>query len=162
MHGLVEGDPQVVAKVRAARPPAPASTRRRAAHAREECVEEIAEAREAISERRARPTHVAETGLPRNVVDLPALGIGEDLVRLVDLLEPFGGGGFGADVRMPLLRQLAKGALDVRVGGAALDAEDLVVGTLGGHLVKKDTRRVAGAVSRATATRRRSPATRSR
>jgi len=37
---------------------------------------------------------------------------------------------------------------------AALDAEDLVVRTLGGHLVKKDTRRVAGAVSGATATQR--------
>ena len=139
-HGLVEGDPQVVAKVRACRSPTAPGTAGRAAHAGEEGVEQIAESGESLGERRARAAHVSQPGPPDHVVDLAPLRVREDLVSLVDLLEPLGRPWLGADVRVPLLGELAEGALDRGVVGGALHAEDLVVAAFGCHLLVKDTR----------------------
>jgi len=103
-----------------------------AAHAGEEGVEEIAEAAEALTERRAA-AHVDQSGSTDHVVDLAALGIRKDLIGLVDLLEPVDRLSVVVDVRMPLLSQFAEGALDLRVVGGALDAQDFVVAPLRCH-----------------------------
>ena len=58
--------------------------------------------------RRARPVRTCRTRCRRSRV-------GQDLVGLVDLLEPLLGSRIGVDVRMPLLGELAEGALDVGV-----------------------------------------------
>ena len=82
----------------------------------------------------APPAPPSTPGSPEHVVALAALRIGQDLVGLVDLLEPFVGLWVGVDVGMPLLGELAKGALDVGVGRAALDAQDHVEVAFGrGH-----------------------------
>jgi hypothetical protein len=65
-----------------------------------------------------------KSGSTDHVVDLAPLGIGQDLIGLVDLLEPLDRLGFGVDVRVPLLSELAEGALDLGVVGVALDAQD--------------------------------------
>ena len=79
-------------------------------------------------------------GPAEHVVAAAALRVGQDLVGLVDLLEPVVGARVGVDVRVPLLGELAEGALDLGVGRAALDAEDHVeVAFGGGHRDEKDT-----------------------
>ena len=83
---LLERDPEVVAEVRAglraAAPRRPAPPR-----AAEERVEDVAEAAEAL-EPGARPPRRRRPARPEHVVALAALRVGQDLVRLVDLLEP--------------------------------------------------------------------------
>src|SRR5664279_4006507 len=70
-------------------------------------------------------------GLPvraEEVVFRALLGIGEDLVGLVDLLElRLCGSVAGLDVRVVLAGQLAEGTLDLRRGGVTLDPERRVV-----------------------------------
>ena len=63
----------------------------------------------------AGPAGAVDARPPEHVVALAALGIAEDLVRLVDLLEPLLGLRLGVDVRVPLLGELAEGALDLGV-----------------------------------------------
>ena len=71
---------------------------------------------------------------PEHVVRLAALGVGQDLVGLVDLLEPEVRAGVLVDVRVPLLGEPPEGALDLGVRGVPPDAEDRVeVAFLGGH-----------------------------
>ena len=128
---FLEADPEVVAEVGAdGRPPAP----RRAARGRsaEERVEEVGEATEPLlgAGERTRPV---DPGRPEHVVRLAALRVGQDLVRLVDLLEALVGPRVAVDVRVPLLGQLAEGALDVRVGRGAGHAQDGVVVAFGRH-----------------------------
>ena len=132
-HGLVERDPKVVSEVRAGRPSTAPGTTRRAAHAGEESIEQIAEPGEALRERRAA-AHVTQPGPPDHVVDLAPLRVRENLVGLVDLLEAIDRARLGADVRVPLLRELAEGAFDRGIVGVPLHTEDLVVTAFGCHL----------------------------
>ena len=71
--------------------------------------------------------------MPERVVGATALGVGENLVRLGRLLELLLRLRVVAvDVRVKLAREPPEGLLDLDVGGAALDAEDLVVVPLHG------------------------------
>ena len=128
--GLSEGQPQVVAQVRAGRRSAAAAGA--ACALAEEGIEDVAEALEA-AERAVALRAATDPGVAEGVVGLATLRIGQDLVGLVDLLEPLVRPGLRADVRMPLLGELAEGALDVVVRRAAGHAEDVVVVTLGSH-----------------------------
>ena len=66
------------------------------------------------------------------VIDLAALGVGQDLVGLGGLLELLLGVGIVVvDVGMQLARELAKGLLDLGLVGVAADAEHLVAVALG-------------------------------
>jgi len=77
---------------------------------------------------------VGEAGVAVLVVELALLGVAEDLVGLRRVLElTFGVRVVGIPVRMELQRRLAIGLLDVAVGGALLQAQDLVVVALVGH-----------------------------
>ena len=129
---LVERDPEVVAQVRARLGPGGATLA--AAHRpAEEGVEDVGEAAEAGSVEAFGAARARDAGLAEHVVRLAPLGIGEDLVGLVDLLEPLLGGRILVDVRVPLLGELAEGALDRGVVGSPLDAEHLVVVALTDH-----------------------------
>ena len=65
---------------------------------------------------RLPPVPVPPTPARPNVsYRLPTLRVGQHLVRLVDLLEALLGGGIRVDVRVPLLGELAEGALDLGV-----------------------------------------------
>ena len=126
--GLLEGDPEVVAEVGAGEGMTPPSPR---LGATEERVEDVAEVAEPAAEAAvaARVAHGSE-----HVVRLAALGIGQDLVGLVDLLEPEVGARVLVDVRVPLLGEPPEGALDLGVRGVPPDAKDRVeVALLGGH-----------------------------
>ena len=114
---LLERDPEVVPKVRAGLRAAPTLPR---ACGAEERVEDVREATEAAGS-------ALGTDGPEQVIALPALRVGQDLVRLVDLLEPDRRLGLLVDVRVPALREPAIRPLDVGVGRAALHAQDLVV-----------------------------------
>ena len=128
---LGERDPDVVPKVRAGlRPAADAAATRRPA---EEGVEDVGEAAEAGGVEALGAARARDAGLAEHVVLLAPLGIGEDLVGLVDLLEPLRGGRVRVDVGVPLLGELAEGALDRGVVGSPLDAEHLVVVALTDH-----------------------------
>ena len=131
VDGLGERDPQVVAQVRAGLR-SPATSGPTGGALPEERIEDVREAAEALE---ARPAAIApDAGPAEHVVALTTLRVGQDLVGLVDLLEPLLGLGVRVDVGVPLLGELAEGALDLGVGGAALDAQDLVVVALrGGH-----------------------------
>jgi hypothetical protein len=72
--------------------------------------------------------------VPEAVVQLPPLGVREDLVSLDDLAEPVLGVGRVGDVRMQLARKLAERPLDVVGTGIPGDAEELVVVALGAQL----------------------------
>src|SRR6185503_16788853 len=99
--GLLEGDPQVVAQIRAGWR-TPASRRRGAGPAPEEGVEDVREPAEAFE-----PTaRAAETGNAEHVVPAAAIGVRQHLVGLVDLGEPVVGCRVGVDVRVPLLGEL--------------------------------------------------------
>ena len=133
---LLEGDPQVVAEVRPGlRPAAPRGPG--PGGAAEERVEDVAEPAEPLEA--GRPC-AAQPGPAEHVVAAASIGIREDLVGLVDLGEPVVRARVGVDVRVPLLGELAVGALDLGVGRAALDAEDVVVVAFGGgHSDEKNT-----------------------
>ena len=134
VDGLVEGQLQVVAEVRAGRPPGAAGGAT-GGSATEEGVEDVAEALEAAEGAVAlrAGTGAAHAGPAEHVVLLAALRIGEDLVGLVDLLEARVSIRVGVDVGVPLLGQLPEGALDLFVAGAALKPQDLVVVAGRGH-----------------------------
>ena len=132
---LLERDPQVVAQVGAGLRSA-APRRGGPGAATEERVEDVGEAAEPFEAARTAGAAGAavDPGPPEHVVALAALRIGQDLVGLVDLLEPLVRRRVGVDVGMPLLGELAEGALDVGVGRAALDAQDHVEVAFGrGH-----------------------------
>ena len=130
---LLEGDPQVVAQVRTGLGPA-APGRRGTRSPAEEGIEDVREAAEALEPGAARPTGTVGARPPEGVVARPSIRVGQDLVGLVDLLELFLRGRIGVDVGVPLLGQLAEGALDLGVGRGPLDAEDhVVVAFSGGH-----------------------------
>src|SRR5262249_31101158 len=114
VDGLVEGQLQVIAQVGSGRWPPPSRAGSLPGGPTEERVEDVAEALES-AERAARSllSVAAQTGLAEHVVCLPALRVGQDLVGLVDLLEPLGRVRRRVDVGMPLLGQAAERALDV-------------------------------------------------
>ena len=93
------------------------------------------EATEPLEAARARTACAAiDAGPPEHVVALAALRVGQDLVGLVDLLEPLVRRRVRVDVRVPLLGELAEGALDLGVGRVAFDAQDQVEVAFGrGH-----------------------------
>jgi len=134
LDGLLKGQAQVVAQIRpglgSATPGRPAGGRRAA----EEGIEDVAEATEPLepgASPAARPVYAGPT---KGVVALPSLRVGQDLVGVVDLLEPLLGLRLRVDIGVPLLGELAEGALDISVARAALDAEHLVeVAFRGGH-----------------------------
>ena len=78
----------------------------------------------------------AGSRVPEHVIGLPALRVGQHLVRLVDLLEAGVRLLGGIHVGVPLLGELAERALYVLVRGSAGHAQDVVVITLGGHLAR--------------------------
>jgi hypothetical protein len=108
--GLLERDPEVVAEV-GARLRAPTSDTRRGAT--EERIEDVAEAAEAGPE--PEVALATQPGPAEHVVRLATLRIGQDLVCLVDLLEPLGCRRILVDVGMPLLGKAAECLLDVVV-----------------------------------------------
>jgi hypothetical protein len=118
---LLERDPEVVPEIRAGRR---AAAPRGAGRAAEERVEDVREA--------AHPTEAGgdvrlHSGGAEHVVALPALRVRQDLVRLVELLEPLRRRRVGADVRVPLLGQAPERLLDLRVGRRPLHSERGVV-----------------------------------
>jgi hypothetical protein len=68
------------------------------------------------------------------VIQLPPLGVRQDLVRLDDLAEAVLSIGSVRDVGMELTREPAKGALDVVGTRVARDTEQLVIVALGAQL----------------------------
>src|SRR6266508_575574 len=135
-HGFLECDPEVVAQIASGGRPSVSGAAGRCPT--EERVEDVAEAGEAGAEARVRAAAHARSA--EHVVRLASLGIRQDLVRLVDLLEPDVRLGILADVGMPLLRQPAEGALDVGVGRTPHHAQDLVVVALRHHAGKSTYR----------------------
>src|SRR6266545_3606499 len=135
-HGFLERDPEVVAQIASGGRPSVSGAAGRCPT--EERVEDVAEAGEAGAEARVRAAAHARSA--EHVVRLASLGIRQDLVRLVDLLEPDVRLGILADVGMPLLRQPAEGALDVGVGRTPHHAQDLVVVALRHHAGKSTYR----------------------
>ena len=99
----------------------------------EEGVEDVREAAEPGRVEAGVAAAARDPGLAEHVVGLAPAGIGQDLVGLVDLLEPRLRLGLRVDVGVPLLGGLAERALDRGVVGASLDAEDLVVVLLRSH-----------------------------
>ena len=84
---LLEGDPQVVAQVRARlRPAAPRRIRRRPRRRRTR--RRCRRTRRSPSNPAPAPGSAVHPGPAEQVVALPSFRIGQDLVRLVDLLEP--------------------------------------------------------------------------
>src|SRR5262245_11669860 len=128
---LFKRDLHVVAKIGAALGTiaAPAST----GHS-ENAFENIREGgAEAGTEVMRAATHpLLEGGVTKAVIGGTLVGIFQDFVGLVDLLEALLTRGVtGIAIRMPLHRELAEGGLDVGVVSAALDLEDLVIAALG-------------------------------
>src|SRR5439155_8775342 len=113
--------------VGAAGPPHPSSDAEEVVA--EEGGEEIREAAE--SERARLEAAAAQSGVAEAVVELAALGVGEDLVGLDDLTETVLRVGGVGDVGMELSREPPQGALDVVGACVTCDAQQLVVVTLG-------------------------------
>ena len=120
---FLEADRDAAADVGAARGAAVAARLRPA----EERIEDVAEAAEALEPAREALGAALRGGMAEAVVHGAALRVGEDLVRLVDLLEA--GLGFGRliAVRVELHRQAAEGLLDLVGARAAREAEQVVV-----------------------------------
>src|SRR5262249_23103716 len=129
---LLEADLHVVAQVGAALAAAAAPAPGAAAHA-EQVVEDVGEGRGDVAEAAGcAGAAVLEGGVAEAVVGSALVGVLEDLVGLVDLLEA----GLarlvtGIAVRVPLHGELAERGLELGVGGGALDFQDLVVAALG-------------------------------
>ena len=128
---LLERQTEVVAQVAADRRASVAGPRP-GAGAAEERIEDVPEAREAGPEP-ASLTGATEARLAERVVGLAALRVRQDLVGLVDLLEPGVGRRVLAHVRVPLLGELAERALDLGLRRPTGDAEHLVVVALRHH-----------------------------
>jgi hypothetical protein len=136
---LLEGDPQVVAQIRARLRPAP--TGRTAGRPAEERIEDVAEAAEPLEPRARAAGAALDSGPSEHVVALTPLGIREDLVGLAGFLEPTRRLRILVHVGMPLLGELSEGALDLRIACAAIETEHLVqVAFRGCHLSPKSTR----------------------
>ena len=120
VDGLVEGELQVIAQVGSGRP-ASASSTAAGSLSPEEGIEDVAEALEAAEGPVAlgSGSGAADAGPTEDVVLLATLRVGEDLIGLVHLLEASVRVRVGIDVRVPLLGELAEGALDLFVAGAA-------------------------------------------
>jgi hypothetical protein len=126
---ILEGDPNVRLEV----VPAHRPTARAPASAAEHAAEEIPEIRE-VELLEVHAAHVlaaaGKAASPRRaegVVGTPLLGVREDVVCGLDLLEPILGAVVaGVAVRVVLAGELPVGLLDVVVGGVLRDSEDLV------------------------------------
>ena len=129
---FAELDAQVVPQIGAALDPAaPSRTRGRAA---EEGVEDVAEgpepATESVEPAGAGAVHA---GVSEHVVGLAPLAVRKDPIGLVELLEAILRSIALVDVGVMALRGATKRTTDLVVGGAALDAQDLVVVALDRH-----------------------------
>ena len=119
--GFQQRDLHVVAQVRAALASGAAAAA--TVHA-EEIVEYIGEGSGEVSTKSVRSADAAvlECSMTETVISGPLVGVFEDLVGLVDLLEAMLGAIVpGITIRMTLHRLLAKGGLDVAVTGGAFD-----------------------------------------
>src|SRR5579872_299454 len=107
-HGLLEGDGQLVAQVRAALwAGAPGLG---ASGVGEDLLEDVAEAAEAEALERigARARRARDAGMPEAIVCLALLAVAQHLIRFVDLLEALLGAFFAVDVGMVLACQPAE------------------------------------------------------
>ncbi len=131
---LLEADLHVVAQVRATLAAgAAAASRPRAAHA-EQVVEDVREGRGDVPEaaRRAARAAMLECGMAEAVIGRALLAIGEDLIGLVDLLEPpLARLVAGIAIGVPLHGKLAERRLQLAVDDGALDLKHFVIATLG-------------------------------
>src|SRR5208282_1439731 len=107
-----------------------------AAHA-EQIVEYVGEGRGEVGTeavRRSAHAAVLECRVAEAIIGRTLVGVLEDLVGLVDLLEAMLGVAFpGIAVRVPLHRLFAKRSFDVAIACGALDRQSLVVAALGHH-----------------------------
>ena len=129
--GFLQRDFHVVAQVGAALASGAAAAA--AAHA-EQIVENIGEGGGEIGAKTVRRADAAvlERGVAEAVIGRPLVGVLEDLVGLVELLEAMLGVVVTRiAIRMPLHRLLAKGGFDVAVVCGALDRQRFVVAALG-------------------------------
>src|SRR5262249_21167850 len=130
--GLLQADLHVVAQIGAALAAAAAPAPGAAAHA-EQIVEDVGERRGDVAEAAGGAgAAMLERGMAGAVVGPALVGVLEDLVSLVDLLEA----GLarlvaGIAVGMPLHGELAERGLELAVVDGALDFQNLVVAALG-------------------------------
>ena len=124
---------QVVTQVGAAlRPAAPASAAEDISKP-EEVTEDVGEIRkDGGVEIRTVAAGIAHAGVPESVVHGALLRIGEDAIRLADLLEFLLGsvGVGGVTIRMVLQGELPVGALQLLLARAASDTKDFIIITL--------------------------------
>ncbi len=80
-----------------------------------------------------------DAGMAEHVVGSAPLTVGEDAIRLVQLLEALLRAVIAVDVGVVLLRELAKGTLDLGVVRIARNAKDVVVVTLDRHCAADHT-----------------------
>jgi hypothetical protein len=109
--------------VAAARPRAPAAREDVVA---EERPEQVRQARE-VHELLGVELGAGDAGVPEPVVPGSGVGIAQHLVRLGGLAKSLGRLGRRVHVRMELTRQPPERFLDVRIGGVARDAQNVVV-----------------------------------
>src|SRR6516225_2452587 len=129
--GLLQADFHIVAQIGAALAAAPASTAS-AAHA-EQVIEDVGEGGSHVAETVGRAgAGMLESGVAEAVVGRALVGILEDLVGLIDLLEAdFAALVAGIAIGVPLHGELAEGGFQFALARRALDLEDLVVAALG-------------------------------
>ena len=110
---FLEGQLDVSAQVIAALGGRPGSSRARG-RPTEEHIEYVSEASEVTKARGTRIESLIEPLVPIAVVDLALLGIGENLIRFVDLLEALLGLDiFGVDVGMMLAGEVPVSLFDI-------------------------------------------------
>ena len=120
---LLEVDGQRLLEVSAA----PGRRARPSRAAAEEGVEDVAEPAEGIEAVEPLRAVLSEPGVAEAVVRRPLLRVREHLVRLVDLLEALRRALVLVPIRVELERQLPERLLQLLVGAASGDAQDLVV-----------------------------------
>ena len=144
LHRLVERNVDLGLEVAAALRPvarAPPGAGRAGAEQVGEDVPDPAEAAESGCARPERARVEAAEDPATRVVLLALLGVGQDRVGLLDLLEPLLGALVAlVAVGVVLARELAVGLLDLVLGGLLVDAEDLVGILDGGHYALTTTR----------------------
>ena len=127
-EGLLEADLHVVAQVGAALAAVAAAAA--AAHA-EDALEQVGEGGAEIGAEAVAAAALLERGVAEAVIGGALVGVLEDLVGLVDFLEPvLAVLVAGIAVRMPLHGELAERGLELAVVDGALDLQDLVVAPL--------------------------------